>query len=157
MTAVSHQYVATSVEMTEAMGCAIGAALHVGDVIALHGPLGAGKTCFVRGLARGIEAPSHRVRSPTFVLHHMYRGRIRLHHVDCYRLGSTADLTFLDIDALLEGGALAVEWAEYADVEALRPFHITLEPQRDSARIIRMNGDIPDRVVNAWMSCKDPS
>jgi tRNA threonylcarbamoyladenosine biosynthesis protein TsaE len=100
---------------TEALGRTLGAALRTGDVLALDGDLGAGKTVLVRGLAEGSGADPLAVRSPSFVLHHVYRGtRVLLHHLDCYRLGPSADLGALDVDALAEEGALAVEWASYA-------------------------------------------
>ncbi|HZS15405.1 MAG TPA: tRNA (adenosine(37)-N6)-threonylcarbamoyltransferase complex ATPase subunit type 1 TsaE [Candidatus Dormibacteraeota bacterium] len=100
---------------TEALGRTLGAALQPGDVLALDGDLGAGKTVLVRGLAEGAGADPLTVRSPTFVLHHVYRGtRLTLHHLDCYRLGEGADLAALDVDALAEDGALAVEWGAYA-------------------------------------------
>ncbi len=100
---------------TEELGRRLGAALRVGDLVGLDGDLGAGKTVFVRGLATGTGADPAAVRSPTFVLHHVYRGeRVVLHHLDFYRLGPGADLDALDLDTLLDGGAVAVEWAEYA-------------------------------------------
>jgi tRNA threonylcarbamoyladenosine biosynthesis protein TsaE len=100
---------------TEALGRAVGAALRAGDLVALEGDLGAGKTVFVRGLAEGVGADPAAVHSPTFVLHHVYPGgRVVLHHLDCYRLGPGADLDVLDLDGLLDHGAVAVEWADYS-------------------------------------------
>src|SRR5579884_1341627 len=99
---------------TEAIGRTLGAALRPGDVLALDGDLGAGKTVLVRGLAEGAGADPLGVRSPTFVLHHVYRGaRVTLHHVDLYRLGEGAGLDALDVDSLVDDGALAVEWGAY--------------------------------------------
>ena len=115
---------------TEALGHALGAALRPGDLLALDGDLGAGKTVLVRGLAEGAGADPAAVRSPTFVLHHVYRGgQVVLHHLDCYRLGPGADLDALDLDGLLEEGAVAVEWAEYAPHlgEAAHPVRIHIE------------------------------
>lgn len=107
--------VTDSPAQTEAVGRALGAALRHGDLLALDGDLGAGKTVLVRGLAAGAGADPAAVRSPTFVLHHVYRGgHIVLHHLDCYRLGPGADLDALDLDTLLDEGAVAVEWADYA-------------------------------------------
>ena len=84
--------------------------LEPGDVIGLEGPLGSGKTRFVEGLARGLEARA-RVRSPTFTLVNEYSGRIPLVHCDLYRLqpGEVRDLA---LDEALERGVLAVEWAD---------------------------------------------
>jgi tRNA threonylcarbamoyladenosine biosynthesis protein TsaE len=123
---------------TEAIGRALGAALRPGDVIALDGDLGAGKTVLVRGLAAGAGADPAAVRSPTFVLHHVHRGgRVVLHHVDCYRLGTGADLDTLDVEAMVEDGALAVEWAEYAPgLQRFEPVRLRIEVLGDTARQI---------------------
>ncbi len=95
---------------TEAWAAALAPALTVGDVIILRGPLGAGKTCFVIGLARGLVAPA-RVRSPSFGLIHELHGRLLLVHVDLYRLAER-EAAGLGLDELLERGVLAVEWGE---------------------------------------------
>jgi len=95
---------------TEQLGEALGPHLRIGDVIVLTGPLGAGKTCFVTGLARGLSAAS-RVRSPSFTLVNEYAGRVPLWHLDLYRLeGSEADA--LGLEEALDRTALAVEWGE---------------------------------------------
>jgi tRNA threonylcarbamoyladenosine biosynthesis protein TsaE len=95
---------------TEALGEALAPALAVGDVIALTGPLGAGKTRFVAGLARGLGCAA-RVRSPSFTLVNEYRGRLLLVHLDLYRLGD-GDAETLGLEEYLARGALAVEWGE---------------------------------------------
>jgi len=114
---------------TEVIGRTLGAALQAGDVLALDGELGAGKTVLVRGLAAGAGVDPLGVRSPTFVLHHVYHGtRLTLHHIDCYRLGEGADLESLDIDSLAEEGALAVEWGSYAPaLDDLNAVHLHIE------------------------------
>ncbi|MGH7731944.1 MAG: tRNA (adenosine(37)-N6)-threonylcarbamoyltransferase complex ATPase subunit type 1 TsaE, partial [Candidatus Eiseniibacteriota bacterium] len=99
-----------SVEETEELGESLAPSLRAGDVVALSGPLGAGKTRFVAGLARGLSAAA-RVRSPTYTLVNEYPGRIALAHVDLYRL-EPADVESLGLDDHLEGGALVVEWGE---------------------------------------------
>lgn len=100
----------TSAADTEALGAALAAALEPGDVICLDGPLGAGKTRLVAGLARGLAAAA-RVRSPTFTLVHTYEGRLPLTHVDLYRL-ETHEAEGLGLEEALEAGALVVEWGE---------------------------------------------
>ena len=100
-----------SVEGTERLGEAFAAALAEGDVLALRGDLGAGKTRFAAGLARGIGSTS-RVRSPSFTLVHTHEGRVRLHHLDLYRLTSVRETEGLGLEELLETGALVVEWGE---------------------------------------------
>ena len=79
----------------------------------LTGELGAGKTAFVRGLARGVGADPDEVASPTFVLLTSYPGRLTLHHADLYRLRGDGDESDLGLEELPgSGGVLAVEWAE---------------------------------------------
>jgi len=84
-----------------------------GEVVLLSGELGAGKTTFVRGLARGLGADPDEVASPSFVLLTAYPGRLTLHHADLYRLRGDGDEVDLGLDELPgPGGVLAVEWAE---------------------------------------------
>ena len=122
-------------EATVALGRALGAALQRGDLLALDGDLGAGKTTLVRGLAAGLGADPEEVRSPTFVLAHVYRGgRLPLGHLDAYRLGPGADLAALGIDDLLDAGAVAVEWAAWARLDAEPAAAITLEVVSERSR-----------------------
>jgi tRNA threonylcarbamoyladenosine biosynthesis protein TsaE len=106
---------------TRAVGQALGALLTGGEVVALGGALGAGKTCFVQGLAAGLGVSGDEpVISPTFVLLREYAGRLRLHHLDAYRLAGPDelyDLGFAELAAA--GGVVAIEWAER--VAALLP------------------------------------
>src|SRR5260370_21858588 len=98
---------------TEALGRALGRAVAPGDLVALHGELGAGKTTLVRGVAAGLGGDPMRVASPTFVLHRLYRGgRLTLHHLDLFRLGAEAHLTLFALDDLLVAAAFVREWAE---------------------------------------------
>jgi tRNA threonylcarbamoyladenosine biosynthesis protein TsaE len=101
-------------EATQRWGERLGALLRPGDVVALSGPLGAGKTCLVQGVARGLGVdPSLSVTSPTFTLIGEYPARIPLRHADFYRIESEARLFEIGFDDLLDGrGALLVEWAE---------------------------------------------
>lgn len=108
--------VTPSAEATERLGVAVGALLRPGDVVLLVGPLGAGKTTFVRGLARGVGFEGD-VTSPTFTLSHVYRGRLPLVHADLWRLERVAEIEQLALDEEVEegGSALAVEWGEAAE------------------------------------------
>jgi len=102
--------VSGSPEETEALGQALAAGLDTGDVIALVGPLGAGKTCFVLGLARGLGARS-RVRSPSFTLLNEYRGDRLLLHLDLYRV-EPSEVEGLGLEEQVERGVVVAEWGE---------------------------------------------
>ncbi len=94
------------------LGRRVGADLEPGTIVLLRGDLGSGKTAFVRGLAAGVGADPEEVSSPTFTLVQEYAGRVRLYHVDLYRL-SPAEVDDLGIDQLGDAqGIVAVEWAE---------------------------------------------
>jgi tRNA threonylcarbamoyladenosine biosynthesis protein TsaE len=101
----------------EALGVALGRRPDAGTastVITLTGPLGAGKTCFVQGLARGLGVHAA-VRSPTFTLIHELRGTVPLRHVDLYRLAAP-DLETLGLEELIDRpGVTAIEWGERAE------------------------------------------
>ena len=99
------------------LGQALGTLLQPGDVVALEGPLGAGKTRFVAGLAAGLDVKA-RVRSPTFTLVNEYGGRITLLHVDLYRL-EPREVPGLALEERSERAALVVEWATLHQGELL--------------------------------------
>jgi tRNA threonylcarbamoyladenosine biosynthesis protein TsaE len=102
-----------SVEQTVAIGRIIGGVLRQGDVIALSGPLGAGKTQLVRGMADGVGTDPRLVASPTYVLMHEYTGRLTLVHIDAYRLQGLSDLESIGwTDELLDESATVIEWAD---------------------------------------------
>ena len=115
-----------SPEATEALGERLGAQLRPGDVIALSGELGAGKTCLVRGLARGWGA-AERPTSPTFTLinhYHRPADGARMVHVDCYRLVDARDAWSTGLeDVLASGDIVVVEWPERIG-EALPSAHL---------------------------------
>jgi len=101
----------TSAEETEAVAERLGRALGGGELIGLVGDLGAGKTCFVRGLARGLGADPEHVHSPSFTMVTEYRGgRVPLTHVDLYRLDAPVDDSGFLREALYGIGVAAVEW-----------------------------------------------
>ena len=133
-----------SPEETEALGASLAQELEPGAVLAFTGDLGAGKTAFVRGLARGLGCPG-RVTSPTFTIVNEYEGgRLPLFHFDMYRLSSSDEL--FDIgweDYLSRGGVCAVEWSE-SFPEALPPDCITVTicrcPEQDDWRRITIEG-----------------
>jgi len=101
-------------EETERVARTLGLLLRAGDAIGLVGDLGAGKTRFVRGLARGLGLPDHvRVTSPTFtILNHLRGGRLPLYHADLYRIAGAAELDQIGLDELWGDGVMAVEWCD---------------------------------------------
>lgn len=106
------QFISTSAEETEQFGCQLAQNLKGGEVIAMYGGMGMGKTAFTRGLARGLGIASG-VSSPTFALVHEYQGRLTVYHFDMFRVNSWDDLystgffDYLDTDAVL-----VIEWSE---------------------------------------------
>ena len=99
-------------EETQALAARLGAACVGGEILLIDGDLGAGKTTFVQGLARGLGVPADtRVQSPSYALIHEHAGRLRLVHVDLYRLEGEAQAGELGLDEIFESGAVvAVEW-----------------------------------------------
>ena len=137
------EFVTNSKLETEELGARLAARLEPGAVVAFTGDLGAGKTAFTRGLARGLGIPD-RVTSPTFTIVNEYEGgRLPLFHFDMYRLASSEEL--FDIgweDYLVRGGVCAVEWSENVS-DALEEDVISVEICRgeaDSRRIIHIEG-----------------
>ena len=128
---------------TEALGRALVERLSPGAVVAFTGDLGAGKTAFVRGMAKGLDIPQ-RVTSPTFTIVNEYEGgRLPLFHFDLYRLGSSDEL--FDIgweDFLRRGGICAVEWSENV-ADALEPDTVFIDIRRGEtpdSRVITIKG-----------------
>ena len=104
-----------SPEQTRALGRELGRLLNPGDVVAVCGVLGAGKTQLVKGIAAGLDVPDDEpVISPTFVLVREYLGRLRLYHVDAYRLTDAQDLWALGVEEMCDDpqAVVAVEWAD---------------------------------------------
>jgi tRNA threonylcarbamoyladenosine biosynthesis protein TsaE len=133
------ELIAGAPEDMMAVGEAVASLLREGDAIALTGELGAGKTTFVRGAARALGFDGA-VASPTFTLVREYQGRLRVYHVDVYRLERVQDVLDLGVDEMVaEGGVLLVEWGDA--VEGLLPedhllVEITLVSGEDARRIV---------------------
>ncbi|MBL8758141.1 MAG: tRNA (adenosine(37)-N6)-threonylcarbamoyltransferase complex ATPase subunit type 1 TsaE [Phycisphaerae bacterium] len=137
----------TSPEQTETIGEALARVLRPGDVLTLDGPLGAGKTRLVRGIAAGLGVSGGEVSSPTFVIvaEHAGRGGVRLAHADAYRLTGPEDLESVGWDRVQDGDAIVVvEWGERV-AGALGPEHFVararLSPTGTTAR--RIDLDVP--------------
>ena len=126
---------------TEAVGAALARALHPGAVIAYRGDLGAGKTAFTRGLARGLGC-SEQVTSPTYPIVNEYlSGKMPLFHFDMYRLGSADDLWDIGWDDYLDRmGVCAVEWSENVDEAMEDAIFVTIEKLGDEDRRITIEG-----------------
>jgi tRNA threonylcarbamoyladenosine biosynthesis protein TsaE len=104
---------AESAEDMRSLGKRLGQAMRVGDVVALTGPLGSGKTTFAQGLAEGLGVPADRhVASPSFALVNQHPGRTPFVHVDFYRIRSPAELPELGLEEAFDSSATAIEWAE---------------------------------------------
>lgn len=124
------------------MGRRLGQQLQPGAVVAYYGDLGAGKTAFTRGLARGLGI-EEAVTSPTYTIVNEYPGKIPLFHFDMYRLSSSEDL--FDIgweDYLTRGGVIAVEWSERVEdvLEDALKVIIRSDPECDDGRHITIEG-----------------
>lgn len=138
------EFITNSPEETEKIGAAVGRIIPAGTVLAYRGDLGAGKTAFTRGLARGLGF-KEAVTSPTYTIVNEYLGgRLPLFHFDMYRLSSADDL--FDIgweDYLSRGGVCAVEWSEQvADALPEGTVYVTLtrHPEHDGWRSITVEG-----------------
>ena len=135
------EFITNSPAETESIGVALGQRLKSGTVIAYRGDLGAGKTAFTRGLARGLGCREI-VTSPTYTIVNEYLGgRIPLFHFDMYRLRSSDDLWDIGWDDYLErGGICAVEWSENVDDAMEDPIIITIEKTGEESRRITIEG-----------------
>ena len=146
---------------TFAIGRALGGLLRSGDFLALSGPLGAGKTHLLKGVAAGLGIPvDEPVVSPTFVLIREYAGRLKLYHIDAYRLSGTAEMLSLGLDELIAepGAVVAVEWADRV-AEAIPPHACWIELTHAGrvVREIRVRWADPARVAELEAACERES
>ena len=134
-------FLTNSPEETEAVGLALGKVLTPGTILAYEGDLGAGKTAFTRGLARGLGYHDP-VTSPTYTIVNEYlSGRIPLFHFDMYRLGSSDDLWDIGWEDYLDRqGVCAVEWSENVADALDGAVHIRIEKTGDESRRITIEG-----------------
>ena len=139
--ATAVEIVSASAEATEATGERLGRTLGPGAVVALTGELGAGKTCFVQGLVRGLGA-TIRATSPTFVLVNEYKGRVPIHHVDAYRTDSMTELMDLGLLEMVGGeGVTLIEWADkLAPLLPPDAVHVHIAGVGDEPRTITIRG-----------------
>ena len=139
------EFITNSPEETEVIGAKLAEQLIPGTVIAYRGDLGAGKTAFTRGLARGLGC-AEQVTSPTYTIVNEYlSGRMPLFHFDMYRLHSADDLFDIGWDDYLErGGVCAVEWSENVAEAMEEPITVTIEKLGEDARRITIGGKTCD-------------
>jgi tRNA threonylcarbamoyladenosine biosynthesis protein TsaE len=143
-------------EDTEALAASLGRLLRAGDVIGLVGDLGAGKTVFVKGLARGLGVPAETlVTSPTFTLVHIYEeGRTPLFHVDLYRLDDESQLLDVGLDDLYRrDGVVAVEWMDKFPRSAPREMlEVKIVPEGEGRLITATaSGARAEELLLAWL------
>jgi tRNA threonylcarbamoyladenosine biosynthesis protein TsaE len=136
------ELITASAEETEAAAARLAGRLGVGDLVLLVGEMGAGKTTFVRGLARGMGLAAD-VMSPTFQLVRLYPGQPPLAHVDLYRLGHSSELEELGLADLLEDSVVVVEWGDR--LEAGNAPRVMIEMVDRSHRRLRLEGG-----ASAW-------
>jgi tRNA threonylcarbamoyladenosine biosynthesis protein TsaE len=156
----------SSADDTRRLGRAVAEALRPGDVVALAGDLGAGKTAFVQGAAAGLGVTDP-VVSPTFTLVREYDGRVHVIHVDVYRLDRINDVVDLGFDEFLDGSAVVfVEWGDV--IQGLLPeswlaVDLLLDERDDTRRSVRLRGtgptwtarwEVVERNVSDWAEAK---
>ncbi len=138
------EFVTRSADETERVGERLGRRLVPGEVVALSGELGAGKTCFIRGLARGLGV-TQGVSSPTFVIVNQYTGRMPVFHIDAYRTESLTELLDIGFDEYVSGDSVTViEWSD--KLEPLLPsgaIRVRISGLGDEPRTIRIDAPEP--------------
>ena len=151
---MSIQRITTSPQQTEQLAAELARRLQGGDIVTLEGPLGAGKTCFVRGLARGLGLDPGQVSSPTFAITQEYTqpNQPTLVHIDAYRLHGQDELETIGWEELVacESIIIALEWPSRiaAALADLRCIEVTIEPAAQHRRIITMSAheDLSERL-----------
>ena len=140
----SGRWTTLGAEETFALGTLIGSHLAGGEIILLDGPLGAGKTIFAKGIANSLEIDTDEVTSPSFTLVNIYEGRLKLFHLDLYRLSEGASAAHaVDLDELImdESAVFIIEWAERMGRYPLPPpvYKISITGDGDDPRLIVIN------------------
>ena len=138
-----HHIISRSPEETVRLGRSLGKYLTNGSVVALTGELGSGKTCLTQGIARGLQVPEDLyVTSPSYTLVNEYPGRLRLFHVDLYRIGDVIELDDIGLDEMIGGDDVTViEWAEkMIDVLPKERLFISISIVDDKTRNFRLTG-----------------
>lgn len=139
--AMDYEFLSNSVEETIEIGHSLGRQLKGGEVIALNGPLGSGKTYLTKGIAEGAGAEEKKVpvNSPTFVIVNEYSGRLDIFHIDAYRIRSIEEFDLIGFDDFCYGGsAVLIEWADKVEsaLKGINYVRITLSHQGINSRKI---------------------
>ena len=148
---MDYELVSSSVEETVEFGRQIGTKLKGGEVFAVIGPLGSGKTYLIKGIASGAVAGNNPavVSSPTFVIVNEYSGRLDIYHIDAYRINSLSEFEMIGFDDFCyRESVVLIEWADKVR-EALRGInYVRIELAHDglARRIIRI-GNLPDYII----------
>ena len=144
MSRVKYTVITRSDAETIALGQKLGALLETGDMVALIGELGSGKTWFTKGLALGLGvSPNNVVTSPSFTLVNEYEGKVPFYHLDVYRLGSLSEFLGAGLDEFLhQPGICAMEWAErWPEILPEERITVELVILDDHRREITLSGD----------------
>ncbi len=127
------KYITNSYEETERVAAELAKSLKGGEVIAMYGDLGAGKTAFVRGLARALGIEGH-ITSPTFTIMNAYNGRLPLYHFDVYRIADPDEMYEIGYDEYIgSDGVCVIEWAELIE-DILPDEYIKINIKKDSEK-----------------------
>lgn len=139
MTSRTLRWRTATADATRRLGASLAPLLRAGDVVALTGELGAGKTCLVQGLAAGLDVASP-VTSPTFMLQRSYAGRLPLVHLDVYRLERVQDVLDLGDEALAPDVVTVIEWGDTI-VQLLPPDRLDVELRHEEDLLARPPAD----------------
>jgi len=145
MSSLPWKLTSSSHQQTDWLGQVLGRTFRGGETIALYGPLGAGKTALVRGIAQGLGASPTAVTSPTFVVIHEYQGRLPLAHMDWYRIRSLRELESTGVMEYFSGQTVtAIEWADKGlDLLPQDRIEVTLSHRTAQSRSIQLNATGP--------------
>ncbi len=146
-----------SAEQTRSLGTLLGESVFAPTVLLLSGDLGAGKTCFTQGVARGLGVPAEEpISSPTYTLMNQYQGRMTLYHFDLYRLAHSDDLIDIDFEETLTyGGMVIVEWADRFSDYPLEGLEVLIQYVGDDIRQLDFTATTPeDEVLLANLESK---
>ena len=139
-------------EETQALAARLATALAPGDVVAVSGDLGAGKTTFVRGAAHALGV-TDRVTSPTFTVGHRYDGRVRVAHLDLYRFAGVSDAEWGDLEPYFDDALVFVEWPEAAGDELPSPrARVRMRHDGEGRRVIEIEAEqtVLDEAYGEW-------